>query len=158
MKIQKNPRSSSSENHILNSLYLIRNKISFFQSVPNFTIKPGKGEYLILSGDNLEQRVRRPILPVPTKQTAGVYIFKSISGHTVVGPTNIRQESRTDRSVSQDSIKSMMDHVQSLYPGTKVASLLGTYAGLRPATEHQDYMVSLDLTRGWITLGGIRLG
>ena len=124
--------------------------------MPNFTIKPGKGEYLILSGDNIEQRVRRPILPVPTKQTAGVYIFKSISGHTVVGPTNIRQESRTDRSVSQDSIKSMMDHVQSLYPGAKVASLLGTYAGLRPATEHQDYVVSIDLTRGWITLGGIR--
>ena len=111
---------------------------------------------MILNGENLEHRARRPIVPVPTKLTAGVYIFRSISGHTVVGPTNIRQESRTDRSVSQDSLQSMMEHVQTLYPSTKDASILGVYAGLRPATEHQDYIVSIDLSRGWITLGGIR--
>ena len=38
--------------------------------------------------------VRGTIVPVPSKQTAGVYIFQSVYGHTVVRPTNVRQASK----------------------------------------------------------------
>ena len=41
--------------------------------------------------------VKGTVVPVPSKQTAGVYIFQSVYGHTVVGPTNVRQASKTDR-------------------------------------------------------------
>ena len=41
--------------------------------------------------------VKGTVVPIPSKQTAGVYIFQSVYGHTVVGPTNVRQTSKTDR-------------------------------------------------------------
>ena len=41
--------------------------------------------------------VKGTVVPIPSKQTAGVYIFQSVYGHTVVGPTNVRQASKTDR-------------------------------------------------------------
>ena len=43
--------------------------------------------------------VKGTVVPIPSKQTAGVYIFQSVYGHTVVGPTNVRQASKTDRAV-----------------------------------------------------------
>ena len=33
----------------------------------------------------------RPLVPVPSSQTAGLYIFPTVYGHTVVGPTNVLQ-------------------------------------------------------------------
>lgn len=108
---------------------------------------------MILAG---ESRVRRPVVPVPTKKTAGVYVFRSISGHTVVGPTNVLQDSRTDRTVSEESKERLLDHVRTLYPYTRDSVTLGVYSGLRPATQHQDYVFNFDLESNWITLGGIR--
>jgi|EP01047_Picozoa_sp_COSAG01_P047280 hypothetical protein len=40
-------------------------------------------------------------------------------------------------------------------PGLRDAVLVGTYSGLRPATEHRDYQI-LDRGCGWITVAGIR--
>ena len=48
---------------------------------------------MVFAGDQAGV-VRGAIVPVPNKQTAGVYIFQSVYGHTVVGPTNIRQTSK----------------------------------------------------------------
>ena len=83
-------------------------------------------------------------------------MFETVYGHTVVGPTNIRQESKTDKKVSDESVQSMLSHLFSLYPSLQSSKIEGLYAGLRPATEHQDYCIHADLTRGWVTLGGIR--
>ena len=54
---------------------------------------PARGEYLVFDRDQRDV-VRGTIVPVPSKQTAGVYIFQSVYGHTVVRPTNVRQASK----------------------------------------------------------------
>ena len=60
----------------------------------NFTLNPGKGEYLVFKDDSKEASFTSCAVPVPSKRTAGVYIFKSVYGHTVVGPTNVKQKDR----------------------------------------------------------------
>lgn len=40
-------------------------------------------------------------------------------------------------------------------PALKNATVLGTYSGLRPATEHRDYQIR-DQGNGWLTVAGIR--
>ena len=59
---------------------------------------PARGEYLVFDSDQRDV-VKGTVVPIPSKQTAGVYIFQSVYGHTVVGPTNVRQASKTDRGV-----------------------------------------------------------
>ena len=41
----------------------------------HFTVSPAKGEYLVFSGPS-EATLRTPVVPVPSKQTAGVYVFR----------------------------------------------------------------------------------
>lgn len=65
----------------------------------NFTLTPGKGEYLVFK-DNTEATpnpvsLTTCLVQLPTKETAGFYVFKSVYGHTVVGPTNVKQKDRS---------------------------------------------------------------
>jgi len=43
-----------------------------------------------------------------------------------------------------------------MLPALKDAQVLGTYSGLRPATEHRDYQITSSKKDMWITVGGIR--
>ena len=63
---------------------------------------------------------------------------------------------QTDRSVSAESLAGLLTEVQSLYPDLDTSRLLGGYSGLRPASQHQDYCISFDLGRGWVTVASIR--
>jgi hypothetical protein len=105
-------------------------------------------------------------------------------GDVVVGPTAEPQRSRADRSTDADTIHALRLHGERCVPGLRDARIVGSYAGLRPATEHRDYQISMvamavrdapqavvdsptkdgtELGRnaaagdaGWITVGGIR--
>ena len=129
--------------------------IIFYHQESSFTITPGKGEYIVFSTASAGT-ISRPVVPVPGKQSAGLYVFETAYGHTVVGPTNISQTSKTDRLVSTSSQETLLAHLYSLYPSMKTAIPVGLFAGLRPATQHQDYCIGIDLDRGWVTVGGIR--
>ena len=41
-------------------------------------------------------------------------------------------------------------------PALRGTEVLGTYSGLRPATEHRDYQIAARPAHRWITVGGIR--
>merc|ERR1719312_992879 len=88
---------------------------SLGDQAPVFSVVPGKGEYIVFPC-TVSGTVARPVVPVPTKQTAGLYVFETVYGHTVVGPTNVRQPSKTDRTVSVASMTSLMSHIVNLYP------------------------------------------
>ena len=126
------------------------------QEIVNFRVTPGKGEYLVFEDLSLNGIVHGTVVPFPSKQTAGVYVFRSVWGHVVVGPTNIKTEDKHDRSISAESFNNLYDHVTSLYPDIRNCQLLGGYSGLRPATQHQDYVIDIDAGHGWVTVAGIR--
>ena len=57
-----------------------------------FTIQPGRGEYVVLA-PNSKKDSRGPlgmVTQVPTKFYAGLYVFKSVYGHYVVGKVIFR--------------------------------------------------------------------
>jgi len=126
-------------------------------NIPKFNVKPGKGEYIVFDRRlNGSSWISRPVVPVPNKRTAGLYIFPTVYGHTVVGPTNVIQDSKSDKSVSLESQAQMLQHIYRLIPGLRGSKPLGMWAGLRPATQHADYQISFRPDRGWVTVGGIR--
>ena len=60
------------------------------------------------------------------------------------------------RGVSASSLCSLLTHLTSLYPGLDTSRLLGGYSGLRPASQHQDYCIRFELSRGWVRVASIR--
>lgn len=74
----------------------------------------------------------------------------------VVGPTAVDQQSRTDRSTDAETVAALKSWGEKVAPALIGARVLGTYSGLRPATEHRDYQITTSSTAPWITVGGIR--
>ncbi len=121
----------------------------------NFQIRPRKGQFVVYdkAATNL---VRSIILPVPTGRTKGIVICQTVFGNLLVGPTAEDQESRSDSSTDEDTLRALIASGTSKVPALKDMPVTAVYAGLRPATEHQDYQIETSPNQNWITVGGIR--
>ena len=86
----------------------------------------GKGQYLVYESRPGEERnvVRSLVVPVPSKVTAGVYVFSSLYGNVVVGPTMRVQQSKTDRSCDPAVQADLRRHAESLFPALKGRGVL----------------------------------
>jgi len=130
--------------------------------------------------------VQSIVLPVPNERTKGVLVSPTIMGATIVGPTAEDQQEREHAMVSevcwrlfarastgasaeplcvcarasmmrvQPVVESLRQHGASLVPGLRWHREIGTYAGLRPASEHRDYQIEAVPERQYISVGGIR--
>lgn len=126
-----------------------------------FNITPRKGEFVVFKQPPLKHtkqplNLSRVIEPVPTQFSKGVIVWTTVYGNIVVGPTADPQSSKTDRSNDTNTIARLLEYGESVLPGLKNAEVVGTYSGLRPATEFRDYQISALPEKNWITVGGIR--
>jgi len=121
----------------------------------DFQIKPRKGQFVVFDKPASEL-VKAVILPVPTKTTKGVVLFRTIFGNLAVGPTAEEQESRTDASTDRDTLQNLRAKGIEMLPELAHYEVTTVYAGLRPATEFQDYQISADNDRNYISVSGIR--
>ena len=120
-----------------------------------FTIKPRKGQFVVFDKPASEL-VEAVILPVPTKTTKGVVLFRTIFGNLAVGPTAEEQVSRTDSSTVSETLQDLHAKGIEMLPDLAKCEVTTVYAGLRPATEFQDYQISQNEAQNYITVGGIR--
>jgi len=120
-----------------------------------FTIKPRKGQFVVFDKP-ASALVEAVILPVPTSTTKGVVIFRTIFGNLAVGPTAEEQDSREDASTEAATLADLRAKGIEMLPALEAYEVTTVYAGLRPATEFQDYQISQDEARNYITVGGIR--
>lgn len=133
----------------------------FCRAKDTFDITPAKGEYIAYTSlYSAEDRVANGMVNcIPTKSFAGPYTFRSVYGNFVVGPTKITQESKTDRTCKNESIKFLENYAKERFPCLKdePQCLFETYAGLRPQNlKNADYDIRFDTKNMWATLGAIR--
>ncbi|MEE9322481.1 MAG: NAD(P)/FAD-dependent oxidoreductase [Granulosicoccus sp.] len=120
-----------------------------------FNIAPRKGQFVVF--DKAAGRLANSIiLPVPTSRTKGVVVCRTVFGNLLVGPTAEDQQSRSDASTDEASLRALIASGVEKIPALKNIPVTAVYAGLRPACEHQDYQIEKHADRNWITVGAIR--
>ena len=120
-----------------------------------FTVVPRRGELMVFD------KLARPlapviVLPVPSSRGKGVLISPTIYGNVMLGPTSENLVDRTDTSTSEHGLDFLREKGRALMPALLEEEVTATYAGLRAATEHADYVVDVDAERQYLLLGGIR--
>ncbi len=120
-----------------------------------FTVVPRRGELIVFD------KLARPlapciVLPVPSSRGKGVLISPTVYGNVMLGPTAEDLDDRADTSTSEAGIASLLEKGRALMPVLLEEEVTTTYAGLRAATEHSDYVVDLDADQRYVVLGGIR--
>ena len=71
----------------------------------------------------------------------------SVYGNLVVGPTAEVSEERSNPVNTNEVLCRLIGLAESLLPGLKKYKVVASYAGLRPATEHADYRISVSQHR-----------
>jgi glycerol-3-phosphate dehydrogenase len=118
-----------------------------------FTIQPRKGELIVF--DKLARPlVSSIILPVPTARTKGVLVAPTVFGNLLLGPTAEDVPDRSDTSTSASGLSALLAAGRRILPRLEHEEVTATYAGLRAATEHSDYQVSLH--GQYVRVAGIR--
>ncbi len=120
-----------------------------------FTIHPRKGQFLVFD-KAASGLLGATVLPVPTKITKGVVLFRTIFGNLAVGPTAEPQTSRSHAGTSREALQELRAKGIEMLPKLADFEVVATYAGLRPATEFQDYQIMAEPSRAYVSVGGIR--
>jgi glycerol-3-phosphate dehydrogenase len=120
-----------------------------------FTVVPRRGELLVF--DKLARGlVDHIVLPVPSARGKGVLVSPTIYGNVMLGPTSENIEDRAATGTTEAGFEFLLDKGRSLMPALIAEEVTATYAGLRAATEHDDYVVDIDAHQRYVVLGGIR--
>jgi glycerol-3-phosphate dehydrogenase len=120
-----------------------------------FTVTPRRGELIVF--DKLSRPlVSHILLAVPTKITKGVLIAPTVFGNVMLGPTAEDVERKDDTSSSAAGLAYLQEEGRRIMPDLLDQEVTAVYVGLRAATEHVDYQVSIHADEGYACVGGIR--
>lgn len=121
----------------------------------DFTIRPRRGELIVF--DKLSRSlVTSIILPVPSSRTKGVLIAPTVFGNVLLGPTAEDVDDPSATATTRDGLQRLRDAGRRMMPALLDEEVTAAYAGLRAASEHQDYQVRLHDNERYLCVGGIR--
>ncbi|WP_066902474.1 NAD(P)/FAD-dependent oxidoreductase [Mycolicibacterium houstonense] len=120
-----------------------------------FTVTPRRGELIVY--DKLARPlVDKIVLPVPTSRGKGVLVSPTIYGNVMLGPTSEDLTDRTATGTSETGFEFLLDKGRGLMPRLLEEEVTATYAGLRAAIDHGDYLIEADPAQHYLLVGGIR--
>lgn len=122
---------------------------------PPFSIRPRKGQFVVFDKP-AAKLLRAIILPVPSERTKGVVLFRTAFGNLAIGPTAEEQEERDVATCDEATLEQLKARAIELVPALEGIGVNAIYAGIRPATEHKDYVIEALKGSNWITVAGIR--
>jgi glycerol-3-phosphate dehydrogenase len=141
--------------YLINAAGLHADEIDRLLGRQAFTITPRRGEFIVF--DKFARRLLRHILlPVPTPLTKGILIAPTVYGNVLLGPTAEDVQDKADTKTTAAGLRRLLEKGSAILPALLDEEVTAIYAGLRPATEHRDYQIHVDLHQRYICVGGIR--
>ncbi|MGZ9164781.1 MAG: FAD-dependent oxidoreductase [Anaerolineales bacterium] len=140
---------------VVNAAGLFSDEINAHFGHKSFKVTPRRGELIVY--DKLARPlVNHVLLPVPTATTKGVLISPTIYGNVLLGPTAEDLPDKTATNTSAHGLQMLLEKGKAILPELLEEEVTATYAGLRAATEHSDYQITLHAEQRYVCVGGIR--
>jgi glycerol-3-phosphate dehydrogenase len=140
---------------VVNAAGLFGDHVEALARPSPFTIKPRKGQFVVFDKP-ASKLLRSIILPVPNERTKGVVLFRTIYGNLAIGPTAEDTDARENPATDSTTLENLKARAIEMLPPLATVGVNAVYAGLRPATEHKDYIIEALADQNWITVAGIR--
>ncbi|MFD3836948.1 FAD-dependent oxidoreductase [Streptomyces sp. NPDC058642] len=121
----------------------------------DFTVTPRRGQ-LIVFDKFARNLVRHILLPVPTALGKGVLVAPTVYGNVLLGPTAEDLDDRQATQSSAEGLSQLREKGRRVLPALLDEEVTAVYAGLRAATEHDDYRIHVHPEQSYVTVGGIR--
>jgi glycerol-3-phosphate dehydrogenase len=149
------PSGTLATRYLVNAAGLRSDEIDRMLGHERFTVTPRRGELIVFD------KLARPlvdgiVLAVPTKITKGVLIAPTVFGNVMLGPTAEDVGRKDDTESTAEGLAYLRAEGARIMPELLEHEVTAVYAGLRAATEHVDYQISVHAPEGYACVGGIR--
>jgi len=148
-------RGSIGTRFFVNAAGLYSDELDRHAGHDGFTITPRRGELIVY--DKLARPLLNHIvLAVPTGTTKGVLVAPTVFGNLLVGPTAQDIQRKDDTSSTAEGLAYLRAEGKRILPQLGQHEVTAVYVGLRAATEHTDYQLTIHAAEGYACIGGIR--
>jgi glycerol-3-phosphate dehydrogenase len=149
------PGGSITTRFLVNAAGLYSDELDRLAGHGGFTITPRRGELIVY--DKLARPLLNHIvLAVPTETTKGVLVSPTVFGNLIVGPTAQDIQRKDDTSSTAEGLAYLRAESNRILPQLLQHEVTAVYVGLRAATEHTDYQLTIHAAEGYACVGGIR--
>jgi glycerol-3-phosphate dehydrogenase len=140
---------------VINAAGLFADKVANMAGDHSFVIHPRKGEEYLLD-KRLAGIVHSTIFPLPTPVSKGILVIPTVHGNLMLGPTAEETEDRQDLSTTPEGFRQIFAMCTTMVNGLQPSDLIATFAGLRPASDREDFVIEpSSVARNLINVGGI---
>lgn len=140
---------------LVNAAGLRSDEIDRMLGHDSFTVRPRRGELIVY--DKLARPLLEHILlAVPTGTTKGVLLTPTVYGNVLLGPTAEDVRDKDDTSSTSEGLAYLRAEGERIMPSLLAYDATAIYAGLRAATEHSDYALTIHAAERYASVGGIR--
>lgn len=133
---------------------------------PEFTIRPRRGEYVILDKADFQLTEPTVLFPTPTEKGKGILVAATLHGNVIVGPNANFVDSKENKDVTQEGIQEIWQGGNKLVPAIQRKHIIAEFAGLRATGNapspnpdidyNQDFIIEIPQNvDGFVNLGGI---
>ncbi|MFI7351399.1 FAD-dependent oxidoreductase [Streptomyces sp. NPDC049936] len=149
------PRGTLRARHLVNAAGLHADTLDRQLGHDDFTVTPRRGQ-LIVHDTFARALVRHILLPVPTALGKGVLVAPTVHGNVLLGPTAEDLDDKDATESTAEGLRRLREQGRRILPALLEEEVTAVYAGLRAATEHDDYRITAHPGQGCVTVGGIR--
>ncbi|MFJ5226849.1 FAD-dependent oxidoreductase [Streptomyces sp. NPDC088400] len=140
---------------LVNAAGLYADEIDRALGHADFTVTPRRGQLMVF--DKLARGlVRHILLPVPTALGKGVLVAPTVYGNVMLGPTAEDLADKGATGSSAEGLAFLREKGGRILPELLEEEVTAVYAGLRAATEDDDYRIRCHPGQRYVTVGGIR--
>lgn len=141
--------------HLINAAGLHADTLDRHLGHHDFTVTPRRGQLIVF--DKLARDlVHHILLPVPTALGKGVLVTPTVYGNLLLGPTAEDLDDKRATGSTAEGIALLREKGARILPALLDEEVTAVYAGLRAATEQDDYRITAHPEQAYITVGGIR--
>ncbi|MFI1018435.1 FAD-dependent oxidoreductase [Streptomyces sp. NPDC020965] len=141
--------------YLVNAAGLHADELDRYLGHQDFTVTPRRGQLIVF--DKLARElVHHILLPVPTALGKGVLVAPTVYGNVMLGPTAEDLDDKRATGTTADGLALLREKGHRIVPELLTEEVTAVYAGLRAATDDDDYRIRSHPGRRYITVGGIR--
>ena len=142
---------------VVNAAGLFADRIAEMAGLKEPVLFPRRGEYILL--DRAASGIVRSVLfPAPTEKSKGILVLPTVDGGVLLGPTaeDLPRGAREAIETTPEGLRRVVEGARRLVPGVDLSQAIKTFAGLRPESPQEDFVVGPTVVKGFYQAAAMR--
>lgn len=141
--------------YIINAAGAHADEISAMAEEKWFSIKPKRGEYLLLD-KKVARLASKTLFGTPGPMGKGILVSPTVHGNLLLGPTSVEQLDKEDTDTTAEGMDSIFEKARNYIPALNRRDVIATYTGIRATPDKDDFIIGAsEQVHGFIHAAGI---